>query len=189
MTLQALAAPVLWARGPIHVRHAASVESCGTGSHVHRNVPVRASNARTSPLAASVRLLSATALPTTIRSLITAGGDVTSYSDSSSGLLRSDARRLTVPPVPNDAHGVPRSASSAIRRPSIVATITRLTHEALGCAGRRESTQYETPRLVKSPNVMFRSTFGSNFHSSRPVSGSSAITRPSGVLMNIRPSA
>jgi hypothetical protein len=70
-----------------------------------------------------------------------------------------------------------------------VTTITRLTHKVLGCAGRRESTQYETPRLVKSPNVMFRSTFGSNFHSSRPVSGSRAITRPSGVLMNIRPSA
>src|SRR4051812_44211184 len=100
MTLHAFAAPVSCARGPIHVRQAASVESCGIGSQVHFRAPVRASNARTSPLAAFVRPLSATAEPTTTMSLMIAGGDVTSYSENSDGLLRSDSRRLTVPALP-----------------------------------------------------------------------------------------
>src|SRR5215207_774983 len=121
MTLHALAAPVVCAFGPTHDRHATSLESCGTGSHVHRNAPVRASYARTSPLAASVRPLSATAEPTTTIPLMIAGGDVTSYSDISDGLFRSDPRRSTVPAAPNPSHSVPRSASSAMRRPSIVA--------------------------------------------------------------------
>ena len=80
MTDHAFAAPVLCAIGPRQLLHAGSVESRGTGSHVQRSLPVRASKARTSPLAAFVRLLSATAEPVTIRPRITAGGDVSSYS-------------------------------------------------------------------------------------------------------------
>ena len=55
MTDHAFAAPVEWAITPFQLDHAASVESRGTGSHVHFNAPVRASKPRTSPLAAFVR--------------------------------------------------------------------------------------------------------------------------------------
>ena len=61
---------------PRQLVQAGSVESRGTGSQVHFNAPVRASNARTSPLAALMRLLSATDDPVTSRPLMTAGGDV-----------------------------------------------------------------------------------------------------------------
>lgn len=67
---------------PRHVFQAGSVESRGTGSQLQRSAPVRASYARTSPLAAFVRLLSATADPVTIVPLITAGGDVSPYSSA-----------------------------------------------------------------------------------------------------------
>src|SRR4051812_22161921 len=98
-------------------------------------------------------------------SLMIAGGDVISYSAVSYGLLRSEARTLTVPAAPNDAHGVPARASSAMSRPSMVATNTRRAHGVDACAAaRRLSVQYETPRLVKSPNPTSRSTLGSNFH-------------------------
>ena len=76
ITLQAFAAPVVCAMMPRHEFQAGSVESRGTGSQLQRSAPVRASNARTSPLAAFVRLLSATADPVTMSPLITAGGDV-----------------------------------------------------------------------------------------------------------------
>jgi len=54
-----------------------------------------------------------------------AGGDVTSYSAVSNGLLRSEARRSTVPALPNVVHGVPRSASRAMRRPTSSLAIHR----------------------------------------------------------------
>ena len=76
MTDHAFAAPVLCAIAPRQLVHAASVESRGIGSQLQRSFPERASNARTSPLAAFVLLLSATDDPLTIRPLITAGGDV-----------------------------------------------------------------------------------------------------------------
>jgi hypothetical protein len=66
--------------GPRQLCHAGSAESRGTGSQLQRSLPVRASKARTSPLAALVRLLSATAEPVTIKPLITAGGEVSAYS-------------------------------------------------------------------------------------------------------------
>src|SRR5437588_150202 len=97
MTDHALAAPVEWAITPRQLSHAGSVESRGTGSQLHSSTPVRASNARTSPLAAFVRLLSATDEPVTIRPLITAGGDVSSYSSALDGALRRPWRRFTVP--------------------------------------------------------------------------------------------
>jgi hypothetical protein len=52
------------------------------GSQLQRSTPVRASYARTSPLAAFVRLLSATADPLTIMPLMIAGGDVSAYSSA-----------------------------------------------------------------------------------------------------------
>ena len=76
MTDQALAAPVVCAMAPRQLFHAGSRLSRGTGSQLHLSAPVRASNARTSPLAAFVRLLSATDDPVTIMPRMTAGGEV-----------------------------------------------------------------------------------------------------------------
>src|SRR5256885_17014407 len=122
----------------------------------------------------SVRVLSATADPTTSTSPTMAGGDVTSYSENSAGALRRPRRRLTTPRSPKPAHGDPVAASSAIRRPSTVATTMRRTHVTLGALGAlvpafagmtalgaRGSAQYETPRLVKSPNDVWGSTCAS----------------------------
>jgi hypothetical protein len=58
-----------------------------------------------------------------------------------------------------------------------------------GCPSARvASSQVETPRLVKSPNPIDRSIRASCTQRSRPVSASSAITRPSGVMRYITPS-
>ena len=119
-TDQALAAPVVCAIAPRQLPHAGSTESRGIGSHVQRSAPVRASNARTSPLAASVRLLSEIAEPDTSSPLIIAGGDVSSYSAFSKGALRSPLRSVIEPWSPKLSHGVPRLASSAMMRASIV---------------------------------------------------------------------
>src|SRR5690349_7382669 len=75
-----LAAPVREALPAFHVFHAGSVRSRGIGFQLQRRAPVRASNARTTPLGASTRTLSSTPEPTTTRSPITAGGEVTKYS-------------------------------------------------------------------------------------------------------------
>src|SRR2546423_2237910 len=123
--VHALAAPVRCAFGPIHVNDAGLFELWGTGSHVHRSIPVRASNPRTSPLAASMRLLSATAEPTTTTPPTTVGGDVSSYSDAFAGGFRRPVRSWTIPCAPKSGHGVPVSASRAINLVSIVATKTR----------------------------------------------------------------
>ena len=48
----------------------------GIGSQLQRNLPERASNARTTPLGISTRELSSIDDPTTTRSSITAGGEV-----------------------------------------------------------------------------------------------------------------
>ena len=77
---QVFAPPLRCASGPCQVAYAGSAGSCGTGFQVQRNAPLRASNARTSPLAPTVELLSATAEPTTMRSPMIAGGEVCSYS-------------------------------------------------------------------------------------------------------------
>jgi hypothetical protein len=55
-------------------------------------------------------------------------------------------------------------------------------------AGADSSSQVDTPRLAKSPYVTPRSILGSNTQRSRPVAGSRAITRPSGVPRYIVPS-
>ena len=78
MTDQTLAAPTIRAAPFCHVLKAGSVESWGMGSNVHLSAPVRASNARTSPLAGARLVLSATAEPVMTRSPTIAGGDVTS---------------------------------------------------------------------------------------------------------------
>jgi hypothetical protein len=67
----------------------------------------------------------------------------------------------------------------------MVATITRARQRAP--RGAASSTQYVTPRLVKSPKLDVRATPGLNRHRSRPVAASSANTRPSGVLTYITP--
>ena len=71
------AAPVRAALPLRHVAEAGSFGSCGMGCHVHRSAPVRASNARTSPLAGAGRELSAIEDPVITRSLTTTGGEVT----------------------------------------------------------------------------------------------------------------
>src|SRR3954466_13111734 len=116
MTDHAFAALVVCAIIERQLDHCASVESRGTGSHVHFNVPVRASNARTSPLAAFVRLLSATDEPVTSSPFTIAGGEVSWYSAVSNGVLCRPRRRLSVPRSANAAHGRPFRASSAMIR-------------------------------------------------------------------------
>jgi hypothetical protein len=69
---------------------------------------------------------------------------------------------------------------------STVATMMRRRHVSVG--GARKSSQVDTPRLVQSPKVCFRDTFASKTHRSAPVSGSSAMTRPRGVLKKSVPS-
>src|SRR6266581_6811809 len=75
------------------------------GSQLQRSFPVRASYARTTPLGALARWLSATEDPTITRSPTTAGGDVTSYSPGYSGVLNRSRVRSTVPRVPKLPHG------------------------------------------------------------------------------------
>src|SRR3954467_10957939 len=170
----AFAAPVLCALGPSHVADAGSAGSLGTGSQVQRRAPVRASKPRTSPLAASMLLLSATAEPTTTTPFTTVGGEVSSYSDANVGGLRRPLRSCTCPRLPKSVHGAPLAASSAIKRVSIVATNTLSAHTAVGAA--LLSSQSATPRFAKSPNPTALSTFGSKRQRSTPVVGSSANT-------------
>ncbi len=158
--------------------------ACGIVWKVQTSAPVLTSNARTSPGGASGRSTSAIDEPMTIRSPITAPGDVTLYSQlSCTGA--SPASRSTAPSAPKSLHGVPVTASSAISRASSVARNTRAAHAPF-VAG---SAQYETPRLMYIfAYARSRSSCGSKVHSSRPVSGSSAITRFAGVVTNSRPS-
>src|SRR5204862_3728827 len=118
-------------------------------SNDHLRAPVRASKARTSPLAGAGLLLSATAEPVMTRSLTTTGGDVTSYAVNSIGGTRRPDRKSMEPLAPKPAHGFPVPASSAKRRASIVAAKMRRAHEAV--ARPFGSRQNATPRLVKSP--------------------------------------
>ena len=114
------------ALGPIHVADAGSALFCGTGSNVHRSAPVRASNPRTSPLAASIRLLSATAEPTTTTPSTTVGGEVSSYSEANAGAFLNPFAQIHCSAAsPKSAHGDPVAASSAMSRVSIVATKIR----------------------------------------------------------------
>src|SRR6185436_6005121 len=94
---QAFAAPVFAAELSRHVFAAGSAGSCGIGSKVHFSFPVRASHARTSPLAGSARELSAIPEPVITRSPMIAGGDVCSYAGNSKGGMRSHERRSTPP--------------------------------------------------------------------------------------------
>src|SRR5205807_3809154 len=128
----------------------------------------------------------ATEEPVITRPLTTAGGDVMEYASGSNGAIRSPAVRSTVPSRPNPAQGRPSRASSAISCDCAVATKIRRRHAAP--AGADSSSQVETPRLAKSPYDTSRLIFGSNTQRSRPVTGSSAITRPSGVPRYIVPS-
>jgi hypothetical protein len=104
----------------------------------------------------STRPLSATAEPTTSTSPTTAGGEVSSYSANSLGALRSRRRRSTVPPSPNALHVAPSRASTAISRASIVPSTIRARQRVP--VGARRSTQYDTPRFVKSPKFAVRTT-------------------------------
>ena len=93
--------------------------SCGTGFQVQRNAPVRASNARTSPVAPTLELLSAMAEPTTIRSPMTAGGEVCSYSSPYDCLLRSSGTRsiyAALGRTPDRTCRSPRRARPCARR-------------------------------------------------------------------------
>ena len=73
---QTFAAPVRAALPSRQLTNAGSFGSWGIGCQVQRSAPVRASNARTSPLAGAGRELSAIAAPVTTRSLTTSGGEV-----------------------------------------------------------------------------------------------------------------
>src|SRR2546426_7059594 len=92
-----------------------------------------------------------------------------------------------MPFPPNAAQGRPSRASSANSCDCAVATNIRRRQAAPVEAD--SSSQVETPRLAKSPYLTVRSIFGSNTQRSRPVAGSSAITRPSGVPRYIVASA
>src|SRR5687767_7571189 len=186
MTDHTLAAPVRRALPLRHVDQARSVESCGMGSHVQSGAPVRALNARTSPLAGATSLLSAMADPVTTTSPTTTGGDVISNAGGSMGFTRRADRSSTTPFCPNAAHGFPSRASSAIRRPSMMGTMIRRRHAAV--AGADASSQVATPRLVKSPYSIVRSILASNTQRTVPVAGSTGMTLPNGVLMYIVPS-
>src|SRR5438552_10808405 len=145
-TVHELAAPLWCALGPIQVADAGSTLLCGTGSNVHRRAPVRASYPRTSPLAASIRLLSATPEPTTTTPSTTVAGEVSSYSEANAGGFLNPSRRFTVPPAPNCVHGDPVAASRAMRRVSMVATKIRSAHGERVIAVL--SSQSATPRLA-----------------------------------------
>src|SRR5687767_8527766 len=111
---QAFAAPVRAAAPLRHSAYAGSAGSWGIGCHVHRSAPVRASKARTSPLAGAGRELSAIDEPTITRSLTTTGGDVTWYAAGNAAGMRSPSRRPMVPSTPKAAHGLPDTASIAV---------------------------------------------------------------------------
>src|SRR3989449_8409435 len=89
-------------------------------------------------------------------------------------------------PISNPAQERPSRASSANSCDCAVATKMRRRQTAP--AGADSSSQVDTPRLAKSPYPTSRLIFGSNTQRSRPVAGSSAITRPSGVPRYIVPS-
>src|SRR5438094_6990119 len=109
----------------------------------------------------------------------TTGGDVMEYAPGSKGAIRRPAFRSTIPLRPNPAQDRPSRASSANSCDCAVATNMRRRQTAP--AGADSSSHVDTPRLAKSPYDTSRLIFGSNTQRSRPVVGSSAITRPSGV--------
>ena len=147
--------------------------------------PLRASNARTSPGGLSARIRSAIDEPTTTTSPTTIGGEVTLYSHGSvSGAIPS---REIDDPVRAEVRArttrSPRRARSAARRASRAGRAQRTRAQS------GSPLQYATPRLM----IMFAkmrsvSISGSKVQSSRPVSGSSAITRFIGVVKISRPS-
>jgi hypothetical protein len=100
--------------------------------------------------------------------------------------MRSPCVRSTIPSRPKPAHGLPSRASSATSCDWAVAAKMRRRQTA--SAGASASSQLDTPRLAKSPYSTSRAIFGSYTQRSRPVAGSSAITRPSGVPTYIVPS-
>src|SRR2546430_4025113 len=114
----------------------------------------------------------------------TTGGDVMEYAPGSKGGIRRPAFKSTMPLRPNPAQDRPSRASSANSCDCAVATNMRRRQTA----GADSSSQVDTPRLAKSPYDTSRLIFGSNTQRSRPVAGSSAITRPSGVPRYIVPS-
>src|SRR3989449_5247825 len=101
------------------------------------------------------------------------------YAPGSKGGIRRPAFRSTMPLRPNPVQGRPSRASSASSCDCAVATNMRRRQTAP--AGADSSSHVDTPRLAKSPYPTSRLIFGSNTQRSRPVAGSSAITRPSGV--------
>src|SRR5216110_3625762 len=116
----------------------------------------------------------------------TTGGDVMEYAPGAKGGIRRPAFRSTIPLRPNPAQDRPSRASSANSCDCAVATKMRRRQTAP--AGADSSSHVDTPRLAKSPYITSRLILGSNTQRSRPVAGSSAITRPSGVPRYIVPS-
>src|SRR5271155_2320605 len=115
---QTLAAPLVGGPPCVQVFAAGSAGSRGIGSHDQRSAPDRASNARTTPDGSSTCPLSPIAEPTTTRSSIIAGGEVSSYSPRylSLSILATPALRSICPWLPKSGQVLPSAASSAIRR-------------------------------------------------------------------------
>ena len=183
---QVFAPPEACARVPARSWYAGTLGSCGTGFQVQRSAPVRASKARTSPLAPTVELLSAMAEPTTMRSLITAGGEVCSYSSPKDCVLRSPSIRSTVPPLPKPLQGLPSRASSCTSRASITPMMTRARAGRAGLGRRVLPERHAAIHPVAEVALALHLDFARP--ACLPVTGSSAITLPSGVARYITPS-
>lgn len=157
-----------------------------SGSKTHCTSPVRASKARTTSSGVLTPRPPRTVEPTTTRSPITTGGEVTLSSGGSPPLALSPthpASRSTAPAAPNPRQGSPSLASTAI---SLASSVPNSIRVAQGVpAGARESTHSATPREVNpSTYRRARPTPGSLTHRVRPVPGSNARTRLSGVPTN-----
>src|SRR5687768_10959231 len=145
-TPQALAARVRVAAAESQVSEPGSPRRRGIGSQLHRFAPVRASNPRTVPRSRSTPRLSPIDDPTITTPLTTAGGDVTPYSPFATGPTSSV--RSIVPPAAKSWQGFPVTASSAMRRASIVGRKIRRAHAAFGWA--EGSDHADTPREAKA---------------------------------------
>ena len=176
--LHAFAPPVAANASRVQPSDSGSSASRGIGSNCQRGSPVRASNARTAPLGLSARqnfVLSADPM-ITMSSMTTGGAEnCTSPSFRFGASSQTSGLMSIVPSCPKPAQRSPVSASSPISRRSFVPVKIRCLHADPLAA--TVSSQYATPRqryLVSGgPSV----TSGSNTQRSRPVAGSSAITR------------
>src|SRR5262245_12466940 len=153
----AFAAPVLLAPSGVHVVQAGESAVRGMGSQLQRSPPVPASNARTTPRSRSTLRLSPIEEPTTTVLLTIAGGDVISYSPSST--FPAPGLRSTSPELPKAAHNRPLVASIAINRASSVPMKMRRLH---GVPSRASAFSHaETPRETSDSEYrVFKLIFG-----------------------------